>query len=245
MEYNASVSNDSFRHECMGKLCAQIMEDTRLEDRVIRAAKMAGAVQRTKMMDYTVKTHVKYLPMQVIRDKYQDREKHLGYCKHCPRYGKKWSCPPLSIDEEAFLGQYAWVYLVCSKIELDSELIKQKDTPEKIKAMGWEIMSAVKLDVDAKLRQLEDKLPGSVSLSATACNLCEECTRKDGGICRQPDKLRYAIDAFGFTIVELTKDLFNIDILWSSDHLPEYYTLVHGFLTREEVPESLWQGIAR
>ena len=206
---------------------------------------MAGTGQRVRMMDYTVQHYIKHLPMQVIRDKYQDREKHLGYCRQCPRYYQIWSCPPLSIDVDEFLGQYSRIYLVCSKINLDSDAVKIKDDPEIIKARGWEIMSAVKLEVDEKLRKLENNLPGSITLSATACNLCGKCTRPDGRPCRQPAKMRYAIDAFGFSITAITKDLFDIDILWSSDHLPEYYTLIHGFLTREEVPEGFWEGFEK
>ncbi|MCR5176457.1 MAG: DUF2284 domain-containing protein [Anaerovibrio sp.] len=195
------------------------------------------------MTDFNVETYIKHLSMQEMTQKYQDIEKHLGYCQHCPRYGKIWSCPPLDIDVQVFLDRYDWIYLVCSKIIIDSDMVQKKDTPEKISAVGWDIMSAVKLDVDEKLRKLEGKSPGSLSLSATACNLCDECTRQDGGLCRYPEKSRYAIDAFGFSVVDITKVLFGIDILWSSDHLPEYYTLVHGFLTKDEVPDNLWRGI--
>lgn len=191
------------------------------------------------MADYMVKTSVKHLSMQDIREKYQDREKHLVYCQQCPRYDRIWSCPPLSIDVEKFLGQYSWVYLICSQINLDKELVQQKDSPEVIKAKGWEMMSAVKLKVDDQLRQLEKAISGSITLSATACNLCDDCTRPKGLPCREPDKMRYAIDAFGFSITDITKDLFDLDILWSSDHLPDYYTLVHGFLTMLEVPDEI------
>ncbi|ORT99906.1 hypothetical protein D081_1487 [Anaerovibrio sp. JC8] len=141
------------------------------------------------------------------------------------------------------MGQYSWAYLVCSKINLDSGLIQSTAGTKNINDIGWDIMSAVKLDMDDRLRQLEASVPGSITLSATACNLCEECTRKSGLPCCQPDKMRYAIDAFGFKIVDITKDVFSIDIQWTTDRLPEYYTLVHGFLTKDEVSEALWSEI--
>ena len=103
-----------------------------------------------------------------IKREYQDREKHLGYCHQCPRYDRIWSCPPLSIDVEEFLGKYSWMYLVCSKINLDGGLIQATAGAENINDIGWEIMSTVKLDMDDKLRQLETAFPGSIALSATA-----------------------------------------------------------------------------
>ena len=110
----------------------------------------------------------------------------------------------------------------------------------KIKSVGWEILLSVKLDMEEKLRQLEKHIPGSVSLSSGGCNLCKLCSRKDGHPCRQPDKMRYSLDAFGFDLTAITKDMFDIDILWCKERLLDYFTLIHGILTKEEMPDDLW-----
>ncbi len=71
---------------------------------------------------------------------------------------------------------------------------------------------------------MEEQIPGSISISSGGCNLCNECNRKDGLPCRQPDKMRYSLDAFGFDLTAITKDMFDIDILWCKERLPDYST---------------------
>lgn len=90
---------------------------------------------------------------------------------------------------------------------------------------------------------MEKNLPGSISLSSGGCNLCNVCSRKDGIPCRQPDKMRYSLDAFGFDLTAITKDMFDIDILWCKDRLPDYFTLIHGILTMNELPDALWDSV--
>ena len=55
--------------------------------------------------------------------------------------------------------------------------------------------------------------------------------------------MRYSLDAFGFDLSAITKDMFDIDILWCKDNLPDYFTLVHGLLTEDEVPEEQWTSL--
>jgi hypothetical protein len=52
--------------------------------------------------------------------------------------------------------------------------------------------------------------------------------------------MRYSIDAFGFDLTAITKDLFDIDIQWCKDGLPKYFTLIHGLLTKSKVNDRLW-----
>ena len=159
-----------------------------------------------------------------------------NYSNRNTKIGKNiwlWSCPPLQIDADAYLSKYAWVNVVGAKIILDHKVIEKADTPEKIKTVGWTIVSEVKLMLEEEMRKLESQLPGSVSLSSGGCSLCGECTRKTGKTCRQVDKMRYSMDAFGFDLSAITKDMLGIEIMWCKDRLPDYFTLIHGILTRE------------
>ena len=194
-------------------------------------------------MGYYVEYRTNQIETPLFRQKYQDREKFMAFCRECPRYGALWSCPPLSFDADEFLSPYAWVNLLCAKIHLDSETIRAADTAEKMKTTGWDVVSAVKLNIEERLRKLEAQIPESVSLSSGGCNLCESCTRKSGKPCRQPDKMRYSLDAFGFDLTAITKDLFRIEILWCRDSLPEYFTLMHGLLADRPIPEELWESV--
>ena len=194
-------------------------------------------------MGYSVEYRTDHIEMPRFRQKYQDRDKFMAFCRECPRYDSLWSCPPLSFDVDTFLEPYTWINVLCAKIRLDAETIRTADTAEKIKTIGWDIVSVVKLDTDERLRKLEAQVPESLSLSSGGCNLCKSCTRKSGSPCRQPDKMRYSLDAFGFDLTAITKDVFHIDILWCRDSLPEYFTLIHGLLADKSVPEKLWRAV--
>ena len=64
----------------------------------------------------------------------------------------------------------------------------------------------------------------------------EKDAAKKGGNSSTP-----ALDAFGFDLSAITKDMFDIDILWCKERLPDYFTLIHGILTEEEMSDSLWE----
>lgn len=186
-------------------------------------------------MDYRVEYRKSSLPMAEFRKRYQDREKYIVYCKECPRYNTVWSCPPLCFDADAYLEKYKWVNVIGCKILLDRQIIEAADTAEKIKSVGWEIVSAAKSDMEHRMRKLEKDVPGSVSLSSGGCDMCPECVRKEGRPCRYPDRMRYSLDAFGFDLSAITKDMLGIEIQWCKERLPDYFTLIHGLLTVDKI----------
>ena len=194
-------------------------------------------------MDYSVEYRKNKMPMELFQQRYQDKEKYMAYCRECPRYDTVWSCPPLDIDSEVYLSRFEWINVVGAKINLERHVIEDGDTADKIKDQGWRIVSEVKLRMEEKLRKLERELPGSISLSSGGCNLCRECSRKAGQPCRLPDKMRYSLDAFGFDLSAITQDMLGIEIQWCRDRLPDYFTLVHGIMTVNEVPEKIWLSI--
>ena len=194
-------------------------------------------------MNYSIEYRKGSMSLPDFRQKYQDREKYMAYCRECPRYDTVWSCPPLAFDVDAYLEHFTWVNVLCAKIILSNSLIAEADTPEKIKTVGWDILLSVKLDMEEKLHRLEKRISESLSLSSGGCNLCKVCSRKDGQPCRQPDKMRHSLDAFGFDLTAITKDMFDIDILWCKERLPDYFTLIHGILTEDEVPGELWETL--
>lgn len=190
-------------------------------------------------MNYTVEYQKNSMPLTDFRQKYQNREKYMAYCRACTNYNMVWSCPPLSFDVEEYLAEFGWIHVLCARIVLSSHVIAEADTPEKIKAMGGKILSEVKRNMEEKLRSVEKRIPESISLSSGGCHLCKECSRRDGQPCRQPRKMRYSLDAFGFDLSAIAKDMFAIDILWCKDRLPDYFTLVHGLLTKDEKSAAL------
>lgn len=191
-------------------------------------------------MDYSVEYRKSGMPLSVFQQNYQDIGNYLAYCKACPNYNTVWSCPPLPFDAAAYLEKFPWMYVVGAKINLSPETIKQADTAEKVKDMGWNIVVEVKLAMEEKMRKLEAKLPGSMALSSGGCNLCSVCSRGEGTLCRWPDKMRYSLDAFGFNLTAITREMLGIEIQWCQDRLPNYFTLVHGIATTAEITENMW-----
>ena len=59
-----------------------------------------------------------------------------------------------------------------------------------------DLMKQVKADLTEELYAMEEKRPGSISLSAGSCEICGEngCTKTTGEPCRFPDKMRYSIE---------------------------------------------------
>ena len=190
------------------------------------------------MKDYTVGIFHNKMTIHDFIDKYQNQEKYIVYCRNCPNYNNRWSCPPLSFDVNEYLNKYNWIYLIAKKIDLSAELIKRTDTVQKIKQATYDILWPEKSDLAEKLLSLEAIYPSSISLSAGGCSLCQNCARTTNEPCRFPNKMRYSLDSFGFDLSAITRDLLGYEIKWCNDRLPDYYTLVHALLTKNELPSD-------
>ena len=95
-------------------------------------------------------------------------------------------------------------------------------------------LNVEKARMSQALFRLEEKFPGSVSLSAGSCSLCHDnCTRPDGLPCRYPDKLRYSIESLGGNVGLTLSQCMGIDLEWMEEgRLPHYFVLVSGLLRR-------------
>lgn len=187
---------------------------------------------------YTITTFQNDLPLKDFISRYQNIEKYLAYCRECPNYNSVWSCPELAFPVADFLGKYSHICLVAVKIDLAKETIDSADTPEKIKQITKDILWKEKGILSKKLLTAEKHFPGSTSLTAGGCTLCAVCSRKNGQPCRQPGKMRYSLDSFGFDLSAITHDLLGYDIQWCHGRLPDYYTLVHALLTPQAVASA-------
>ncbi|WP_298465835.1 DUF2284 domain-containing protein [uncultured Mitsuokella sp.] len=178
----------------------------------------------------TVEITTKKMDFAAFCRLYQDRERFLPYCRECPNYGTVWSCPPLPFDTGEYFRPYEKILVFCARITLDPAVIERADTPELVKKTGYEIVIRVKKRLEDYLRELEARFPQSRSLSSGGCNRCCRCARAKGESCRKPDVMRYSLDAFGFDLTAITKDLFGYDIEWCRDRLPAHFTLIHALL---------------
>lgn len=162
-----------------------------------------------------------------IRD-YVNVAEFLEYCKQCPNYGTVWSCPPYDFDAADFWTPYETFYITATKINFAPGTTLQE---------SGEIMQEVKEQMSRELYELEERYPGSVSLSAGCCRLCrpDGCGRASGLSCRYPQKMRYSIESLGGNVGLTVSKLMGIELEWVTEgKLPSYFVLVGGLLKGRE-----------
>lgn len=157
-------------------------------------------------------------------EQYVNVEDFLEKCKECNNYDCKWSCPSFDFDPLDYWNKYDSFRVVGKKIFLDET---DKD--------NWENgIKQVKEDLTKELFEEEEKNPGSISLSAGSCQICEEgqCTKTKGEPCKYPEKMRYSIEALGGDVGATASRLLGIDLQWiEQGQVPDYFALIGGLLT--------------
>ena len=129
-------------------------------------------------MNYITQYHKASMPLTVFRKKYQDRGKYMAYCRECPNFGTVWSCPSLSFDVDTYLSDFTWVNILGARVILNDRVIADADTPDKIKSTGWEILLAVKLDVEEKLRPWRNPYRGAFPFPPAAATSARSAAAK-------------------------------------------------------------------
>lgn len=188
---------------------------------------------------YHTTTKINSSQLHEFISKYQQQEKFMAFCKGCHNYNTLWSCPPLQIDANQFLQGFDYISVIGVKIMYNAETIKLANTNEKVKEITTITLREVKNKLSNALLALESQIPDSVSLASGGCYICQRCSRCDNLPCKYPEKMRYSLDAFGFDLTAITSELLQIELKWSKESLPEYYTLIHALLTKHALGNML------
>ena len=159
-----------------------------------------------------------------IRD-FVDIEHFLECCKVCPNYGNVWACPPYDFDPMDIWTSYSKIRIAGYRMTFSEDRTEEE---------MLEALAVVKQKVTDEMYAEEEKNPGSQSLSAGTCRICEECTKKEGLPCRHPDKMRFSIESIGGNVGKTIEELCGIEIEWIEDGiLPEHFVLVGGLLCKD------------
>ena len=181
-------------------------------------------------MEYTVEQIRAEISVCDYVKGYVDFEATQERCCHCSDYGKTWSCPPFDFDPVAFWKSFDVLQVYGYRLTYSGER-----TLKEMEAALWK----EKERLDAELRALESRYPGSEALSLGSCRLCKVCTRAEGGACRHPDLVRHSIESVGGNVGKTLKDLCGIEIEWAKDgDLPEHFVLVGGLLKKDSMPDG-------
>lgn len=181
---------------------------------------------------YTTERYTATISVDEYFEKYVDIPTFLECCKACPNYDKTWSCPPYDFDVESYWKKYSTLDLTAIKIIFDKELTAKKLAKEEIKTIMDQSLFTEKERLSQELLEAESKTPDSISLSAGSCSLCNgNCPRKDGEVCRFPDKMRYSIESIGGNVGLTISKLMGLNLEWMEDgKLPGHFVLVCGLL---------------
>ena len=156
-----------------------------------------------------------------------DVPKFLSYCKECPSYGNRWSCPPFEKDPVTIWEQYETVRLY--------GYVLPNGSGQSV-AGALENMEQAKDQLLKELLELEQAIPGSFVLSCGTCRLCRDnCTRPAGKPCRMPEKMRHSVESLGGDVSKTAELYLKKPMLWIKDSvLPDYLMLVGGLLLKRQ-----------
>lgn len=172
--------------------------------------------------------------MTNFKKDYHNPKVFLELCKKCKNFNNLWSCPPYNFNINNLIDKYSNVYLIATKINFSNRTI-DKIPHDKIKDFTYKTLADVRKEIGVGLLDIEKKHSDSISLYAGSCLICKECTRPQNIPCRYPDKMRYSLESLGFDVSKIANDLLNTPILWSSNKLPEYFTLVSAVFTNNVI----------
>ncbi len=192
-------------------------------------------------MEYTHKFSSGAVPMEKMLDEYHTLRKTRGYCKRCPNYGQYWSCPEYGFSETIFLNEFKYMILI------GREYTIPKSDRQKIigiKACGdycTEVNNVMKVESWKSLLELEEKIPGTLTLMPGNCHICdlsgEGCARPKGQKCRHPELMRFSLESLGFDVDAICKFEIGLLLQWPREgHLPEKLSTVMAVLTNNKIP---------
>lgn len=187
---------------------------------------------------YHTEIYIKPSTIEELKNNFWDIDKFEGFCKQCRNYGKVWSCPPYDFSIEEYVYRYKYIYIVGVKIVFDEDTLSSINTKEKISNYTTETLHFMKNKIMNEMLKLEKLYPNSTSLSAGGCNLCENCSKLKNVQCIHPDLMRYSLESLGFDVGGVSSKLLNFELKWATEtRLPDYFSLIAGIMTNEEISD--------
>lgn len=182
---------------------------------------------------YRSEVKVVTLPVDAWLADYYRPEIFIEACKACPNYGKIWSCPPLAQPTPTLAEPFSRIHIIAVKVIYAEQTRAQANTAEKANQIRSATYGKVKRAMLESLLELEKAIPGSWSIAAGECELCDSCARSKGLPCRMPERMRYSFSGLGLDITRIAHDILDIELLWQKDGLPEYNVAIAALLERK------------
>lgn len=163
------------------------------------------------------------------------KEFFLDMCKKgCRNFNNKYCCPPFVPNFKQYIKNKDLLFVVLLKIDLNQ--LSQYSYKEYHKLRIGN--SVIKPRLEKILRYLESSFD-SKFLSSGSCRLCKPCQKKIGKPCKHPKKMRYSLESFGIDCNKLSKDLFDIPLLWYQNReAPEYTSVISALPLKKETNKA-------
>ena len=136
---------------------------------------------------------------------FRDAEKYLSFCRECKNYGNNYACPPVPCDIMQLFNEYKKAYVCTHVFDVDYRDIK--------------VLQVCRMLCDNHILSLEKATPHSLSFISGYCAFCDICARKDGDMCRHPEKKRLSFDSLSLDVTRLLSEMFGYKLDWSGKTL--------------------------
>lgn len=132
-----------------------------------------------------------------MAERFRDVGKFLALCRACPNFGKMWACPPFPADPPILSETGAVCELFLTEIPMPEIPPEADPKSETERAYG-----AARREIDARLLEIEGRLPRALALFGGSCRNCPlpACPRERGLPCPRPQFMRPSLEALGFDV---------------------------------------------
>lgn len=180
--------------------------------------------------DYTIERFETDTSLENLLNNYINYEKTEKLCKACRCHDNNWTCPPFDANQTDVWTKYENIKLILLKFNFTNKARQRQFTDQEIMEYAFELHHGEKTLIEPELKELEKELNGHY-LTCGPCVNCKICQRISNNKCVMPNKRKYAMEALGADIINITKDFFNLDLKWiKAKTLPEYIIMMVSVL---------------
>jgi hypothetical protein len=113
---------------------------------------------------YQIRKTETLVPVREIVKQDIHADKYIEYCRQCPNFGIKWSCPPYDFDVSSVWCRYADLNLIAVQIYFDEALLRKTYSEQELNHIQNRCIEEVRIGLDCELLAMEQTTPGSLAL---------------------------------------------------------------------------------
>ncbi|MCD7781693.1 MAG: DUF2284 domain-containing protein [Methanosphaera sp.] len=172
-------------------------------------------------IDYDVERVRKTLSTQEFYDRFSNYDEVQGHCKDCPRYDTNYSCSPIEDDPREYILNYDYVDIIKTQIFFKKEDYTRDYSKEEFDSIIDNTFHREREITVAQIKEEEASMTHAMSIIGP-CNVCASDCKKQYDKCLHPEIRRYSLASLGIDSQKILKEVFGIELILLSKHLPKY-----------------------